>query len=124
MKKLEVVKTLIEAEKEIGLVETLHQVFGKDIKVTLGFAPGTCHASVDELALSVRSWNALRRDGVFTIGDLIERLNEGDLKKIRNLGDKSYREIQTKMLVFGFDRLSDQGKQAFFRVLVENNAES
>lgn len=122
MKKAKIVKALMEAEKEFGLVETLHQVFGKDIKVKLGFPQSACQANVEELALSVRSWNALRRDNLFTIGDLIERLNEGTLKKIRNLGDKSYHEIQTKILVFGFDQLSDKNKTAFFYDMVENNA--
>lgn len=51
----------------------------------------------------------------------IEKLNEGDLKSIRNLGAKSYSEIQTKMLVYGFDRLSEKEKYEFFCRLVENN---
>ena len=40
---------------------------------------------------------------------------------MQNLGAKSYREIQTKMLVYGFEQLSDAGKIAFFEDLIENN---
>ena len=69
----------------------------------------------------MRSYNALRRANVTTLGDLIERLNEGGLKSIRNLGAKSFSEIQTKMLVFGFENLSEKEKIAFFHFLVENN---
>lgn len=105
MNKAEVVKTLIDAQKEYGLVETLHRIFGKNIKVNIGFSKSACDVSIEELVLSVRSYNALRRANVTTLGDLIEKLNEGDLKSIRNLGAKSYSEIQTKMLVYGFDRL-------------------
>ena len=121
MNKAEVVKTLIDAEKKCGLVDTLHRVFGKDIKVNVGFSKSACDASIEELALSVRSYNALRRANVSTLGDLIERLNEGGIKSIRNLGVKSYREIQTKMLVYGFERLSENEKYAFFNYVVENN---
>ena len=121
MNKTEVVKTLMDAEKQCGLVDTLHRIFGKNIKVNVGFSKSACDASIEELVLSVRSYNALRRANVSTLGDLIERLNEGGLKSIRNLGVKSFREIQTKMLVYGFDQLSENGKYAFFNYIVENN---
>lgn len=121
MNKAEVVKTLINAQKEFGLVETLHKVYGRDIKVNIGFSKSACDASIEELVLSVRSYNALRRANISTLGDLIERLNEGGLKSIRNLGVKSYREIQTKMLVYGFEHLSENEKYAFFNYVVENN---
>lgn len=121
MNKAEVVKTLMDAEKQCGLVDTLHRVFGKNIRVNVGFSKSACDSSIEELALSVRSYNALRRANVTTLGDLIERLNEGGLKSIRNLGAKSFSEIQTKMLVFGFERLSEKEKVEFFNYLVENN---
>ena len=121
MNKAEVVKNLIDAQKEYGLVETLHKVFGKNIKVHVGFSWSGCDACIEELLLSVRSYNALRRANVTSLGDLIERLNEGGLKSIRNLGAKSYSEIQTKMLVYGFERLSEKEKTEFFYNLVNNN---
>ena len=74
------------------------------------------------MALSVRSYNALRRANIITIGDLIERLNEGGLKTVRNLGTKSFSEIQTKIMVYGFEQLSEKEKLEFFYYLVENNA--
>lgn len=121
MNKAEVVKSLMDAEKQCGLVDTLHRIFGNNIKVNVGFSKSACDASIEELVLSVRSYNALRRANVSTLGDLIERLNEGGLKSIRNLGAKSYSEIQTKMLVYGFERLSEREKSEFFYNLVENN---
>lgn len=122
MNKTEKVKTLMDAEKQRGLVDTLHRFFGKNIKVTVGFSKSACVASIEELVLSVRSYNALRRANVSTLGDLIELLNEGRLKSIRNLGAKSYSEIQTKMLVYGYELLSEREKSEFFYNLAENNA--
>lgn len=121
MNKAEVVKTLINTEKQYGLVETLHRVFGKNIRVNVGFSKSACDSSIEDLVLSVRSYNALRRANITTIGDLIERLNEGGLKTVRNLGAKSFSEIQTKIMVYGFEQFSEKEKAAFFDYLVENN---
>lgn len=121
MNKKEIIKTLLDADQEFGLVPLLHRIYGKNVKIKIGFSESVCRASIDELSLSVRSHNALRRAGIATLGDLIERLNEGDLKSIRNLGAKSFSEIQTKMLQFGFDRLTEAEKAKFFADLLDNN---
>ena len=121
MKKETIVKALMESTREYGLVATLGQVFGNTIQVNVGFTQSACDTGIEELALSVRSYNALRRANVTTLGDLVAKLNEGTVKNIRNLGAKSYSEIQTKMLVYGFEQLSEKGKGAFFDNLIENN---
>ena len=53
--------------------------------------------SIEELDLSVRSNNCLRRAGINTVGDLISK-SEDDLKKVRNLGTKSLEEIIKKLI--------------------------
>ena len=47
--------------------------------------------------LSVRSNNCLRRAGINTVGDLVNK-SEDDLKKVRNLGTKSLDEIKKKLI--------------------------
>lgn len=121
MNKSEAVKILMDAERQYGLVQTLHRVFGKNIKINIGFSKSAYDTTIDDLVLSVRSHNALRRANIATVGDLVERLNEGGLKSIRNLGVKSFSEIQTKILVYGFEQLSEKEKHTFFNYLVENN---
>lgn len=121
MNKNEVISTLLDATNKYGLVNTLHETYGHNIKVSLGYSKSDCDSSIDELMLSVRSQNALRRAGIFTIGTLIEALSNEDLLKIRNLGAKSFREIKTKILAFGYERLSQNEKRNFFTYLVENN---
>lgn len=49
------------------------------------------NTSISELDLSVRSYNALKRVGVDTIGKLA-RMSEEDLYSVRNLGEKSIKE--------------------------------
>ena len=53
--------------------------------------------SIEEMDLSVRSNNCLRRAGINTVGDLINK-SEDDLKKVRNLGTKSLEEIIKKLV--------------------------
>ena len=121
MNKTKIIKTLIDTEKQYGLVETLRRVVGKNVMVCMGFSAGACNADIDELALSVRSYNALRRANIITIGELIEQLNEGELKTLRNLGVKSISEIKTKIMLYGFEQLSEKGKEEFFQYLIEKN---
>ncbi len=55
---------------------------------------------IDELDLSVRSFNSLKRAGIHTVGDLIER-DEESMLRIRNLGRKSLEEIHKKLTDLG-----------------------
>ena len=52
--------------------------------------------TVEELDLSVRSYNCLKRAGINTVDELIQRTEE-DMMKVRNLGKKSLEEVQTKL---------------------------
>ncbi|MCD6160233.1 MAG: DNA-directed RNA polymerase subunit alpha [Kosmotoga sp.] len=51
---------------------------------------------IEELELSVRSLNCLKRDKINTIGDLANR-SEADLLKIRNFGEKSMEEVKKQL---------------------------
>ncbi|MCF6465290.1 DNA-directed RNA polymerase subunit alpha [Clostridium sp. Cult2] len=52
--------------------------------------------TVEELDLSVRSYNCLKRAGINTVDELTQKTEE-DLMKVRNLGKKSLEEIQEKL---------------------------
>jgi len=52
--------------------------------------------SIDELELSVRSYNCLKRAGINTVEELTER-SEEDMMKVRNLGKKSLEEVKHKL---------------------------
>ncbi len=64
--------------------------------------------TVEELDLSVRSYNCLKRAGINTVDELI-RKTEDDLMKVRNLGKKSLAEIKEKLEELGLSlRKSDE----------------
>jgi DNA-directed RNA polymerase subunit alpha len=52
--------------------------------------------SIDELELSVRSSNCLRRADIYTLEQLISK-SEEDMSKVRNLGKKSLNEIKKRL---------------------------
>ncbi|MCG8400909.1 MAG: DNA-directed RNA polymerase subunit alpha [Firmicutes bacterium] len=55
---------------------------------------------IEELDLSVRSYNCLKRAGINTVEELIQR-NEEDMMKVRNLGKKSLEEVVNKLSELG-----------------------
>ena len=58
--------------------------------------------TIEELDLSVRSFNCLKRAGINTVADLINK-SEDDMMKVRNLGRKSLEEVIQKLNNLGFD---------------------
>ena len=56
--------------------------------------------TIEELDLSVRSYNCLKRAGINTVDELVQR-NEEEMMKVRNLGRKSLEEVQQKLLGLG-----------------------
>ena len=58
--------------------------------------------SIEELELSVRSFNCLKRAGISTVEDLTSK-SETDMLKVRNLGKKSFDEVTAKLHSLGLD---------------------
>ena len=58
--------------------------------------------SIDELELSVRSYNCLKRAGINTVEELTNRTSE-DMMKVRNLGRKSLEEVLGKLKELGLE---------------------
>ena len=62
--------------------------------------------TIEELDLSVRSFNCLKRASINTVEDLINK-SEEDMMKVRNLGRKSLEEVIAKLNSFGYSLKSD-----------------
>ena len=63
--------------------------------------------SIEDLELSVRSFNCLKRAGIATVEDLVNK-SETDMMKVRNLGKKSLDEVTNKLRSLGFDFASEE----------------
>ncbi len=56
--------------------------------------------TIEELDLSVRAFNCLKRAGINTVSELVQR-NQEDMMKVRNLGKKSLEEVEQKLVALG-----------------------
>lgn len=83
---------------------------GGDSRRGSGRAVITDERPVEDLELTVRSYNCLKREGVDTIGQLAT-MTEEELMNIRNLGMKSVDEIRSKLTEIGYE-LESEGYEA------------
>lgn len=92
-------KALIE---HIQIFEVSDKFTGKDILTgpKQSGMPDILGKSIEEMELSVRSFNCLKRAGIHTVEDLIKK-SEEDMLKVRNLGRKSLDEVIAKLQSYG-----------------------
>ena len=93
-------KTLVEL---FGLARELNvDAEGIDIgpSPTDAFAAEQLTTPIEQLDMTVRSYNCLKREGIHTVGELITR-SEADLLDIRNFGAKSIDEVKVKLASLG-----------------------
>ena len=76
---------------------------GKDETTNKGLGEIT----IEDLDLSVRSFNCLKRAGIHTVGDLVGK-SESEMMKVRNLGRKSFEEVMQKMAALGLKFPKDE----------------
>ena len=67
--------------------------------------------TIEELDLSVRSFNCLKRANINNVEDLISRTGE-DMMKVRNMGRKSLEEVQNKLAMMGLSLASDDSNSS------------
>ena len=93
-------KTLVEL---FGLARELNlEAEGIDIgpSPTDSFVAEQLSTPIEQLDMTVRSYNCLKREGIHTVGELITR-SEADLLDIRNFGTKSIDEVKVKLISLG-----------------------
>jgi len=94
-----------------------HFVLFTDLSETVGAKPTVVEKSetqrdkvlemtIDELDLSVRSFNCLKRANINTVEDLISK-TEDEMIKVRNLGHKSLEEVEHKLAMLGLSLASE-----------------
>jgi DNA-directed RNA polymerase subunit alpha len=91
-----------------GTLQELVNLFGElaeAASVTVGpaeddSAPSDYSITIEELNLSVRSYNCLKREGINTVGELVTK-SEAELMDIRNFGQKSIDEVKLKLEELG-----------------------
>jgi DNA-directed RNA polymerase subunit alpha len=93
-------KLFVDLSDEAGIAEVLVEKDEKGKEKIL-------EMTIEDLDLSVRSFNCLKRAGINTVDDLINK-SEEEMMKVRNLGKKSFDEVKEKLQSLGFDLSSDE----------------
>jgi len=84
---------------------------GRGLGSGAALAPDRYNTPIEDLNLSVRAYNCLKRSGLMTVGAVLEK-SEDELLALRNFGRKSYDELREKLVSMGF-LSEDAGAEAF-----------
>jgi DNA-directed RNA polymerase subunit alpha len=74
---------------------------GRGLGTGAALEPDRYNTPIEELSLSVRAYNCLKRSGLMTVGQVLEK-NEDELLSLRNFGRKSYDELKERLIELGF----------------------
>jgi DNA-directed RNA polymerase subunit alpha len=75
---------------------------------SLGPSSPNLQLPIEDMDLSVRSYNCLKREGVSSVGELVQK-SEQDLLDIRNFGQKSIDEVRAKLAEMGLSLADSRG---------------
>jgi DNA-directed RNA polymerase subunit alpha len=76
-------------------------VVGRGLGSGSALPPDRYNTPIEDLNLSVRAYNCLKRSGLMTVGAVLEK-NEDELLALRNFGRKSYDELREKLVSMNF----------------------
>lgn len=93
-------RILIEHFELLTDLSSIADVSGMMIEKTEDPKTKALETSIEDLDFSVRAYNCLKRAGIHTLQDLVNR-SESDMMKIRNLGKKSLKEVLDKIKDMG-----------------------
>ena len=111
---------LREQADRTGLLTTLKNMGIHN--ATVPYSDRLANLSIDEMNLTVRSSNGLKRANLHTFGSLKERLMiEDGLINIRNIGQKSVKEIKQLFFEECYQRLLPYEKAHYWQEILDNN---
>ena len=104
----------------IGILETLKKLGIHEAVVP--YSPRLAELSIDEMNLTVRSSNGLKRANIHTFSQLKDRLEiENGLINIRNIGQKSLKEIKQLFFEECYTRLQPYEKAYYWQELLDKH---
>ncbi len=81
---------------------------GRGLGSGAALPPDRYNTPIEELNLSVRAYNCLKRSGLMTVGAVLEK-SEDELLALRNFGRKSYDELRDKLISMSFLKPDEDG---------------
>ena len=111
---------LREQADKIGVLETLRKLGIREAIVP--YSTRLAELSIDEMNLTVRSSNGLKRANIHTFSQLYDRMQtENGLINIRNIGQKSIKEIKQLFFKECYQRLLPYEKAHYWQEVLDKN---
>lgn len=106
-----------------GVIKMIQEAKGSNsFTACIYLTDSMLNTPLEEIELSVRAYNCLRRAGHSTIGDVWNYgANRDNLKRIRNCGKTTINDIYVRFMVHQYRVLSDAGKRDYLKLLIERN---
>ena len=121
MEESKVVEEIYKVIEDYGLMPTIKRFFGVGTRIEIPFSKEASSTRIEQLNLSVRSYNCLKRAGLNTVKHIIDAMRKESLLEIRSLGRNSRAEIHVRIYEFGYDSLNEQEKKNFVKSLLNLN---
>ena len=113
--------SLKDQADKIGVLAVLHQQGIHNALVP--YNSRLAILSIDEMNLSVRSANGLKRANIHTLGNLRKVLEiENGLQNIRNIGQKSIKEIKQMFFEECYTRMQPYEKASYWQEVIDTNS--
>ena len=110
---------LREQADKIGILETLQKLCIHE--ATVPYSTRLAELGIDEMSLTVRSSNGLKRANIHTFSQLHDRMQtENGLINIRNIGQKSLKEIKQLFFSECYARLLPYEKARYWQEILDN----
>ena len=105
-----------------GSMEEFVKERGEHFRYPVYMSAAFMNTVIEEMELSVRAYNCLKRAGYGTIGDLVSKIEgKADLLKIKNMGKLSANEVMVSLCCFQFSLLTEEKKRNYVNRIVELN---
>ena len=100
----------------------LHEKHGGSFKFKMHVTKSMSDTPIEALDLDTRPYNSLKRAGFNTVGDILNTISTGeDLRKIRNCGKTSSREIMERLFIFQYECLPAGRRDQWLKEVRELN---
>ena len=108
-------KEMMSTKDYVGeLVSMMKKTGYQNLRLHFRMRESDASVPIESLDLNVRPINALKRGGIFTLKDLVDKYNTSrDLSRIKNMGVKSVGEIIGALVYTHIDRNINEGRKPY-----------
>lgn len=110
---------MVELAQSIGFIEVLHIFYKRGMTISIPLREDKANREIESLNLSIRPYNCLVRFKIEKMGQLVDAITSKEIAVIKNLNEKSIREILLKTMEFAYLYLDSEGRLKFMQSVLD-----